>query len=49
MKNYLNTFLALVTCGALFAGNAGKPAYEALEFFEPLIGDWEGKSETTGE
>jgi len=48
MKNYLNTFLALVTCGALFAGNAGKPAYEALEFFEPLIGDWEGKSETIG-
>ncbi|SVD47646.1 uncharacterized protein METZ01_LOCUS400500, partial [marine metagenome] len=40
--------LLLIISGALYGGDAGRPAYEALRVFEPLIGEWEGKSESLG-
>ena len=48
MKNNRNIFLLLAICSVLVAEDDGKPTYEALKVFEPLIGDWEGKSETLG-
>ena len=48
MKNNRSTFLFLAICSVLVAEDDGKPTYEALKVFEPLIGDWEGKSESLG-
>jgi len=48
MKSCIKIVLTVIILGVLFAGNADKPAYNALKGFEPLIGEWEGESESIG-
>ena len=48
MYKQSKNILLLLISGALYGGDAGRPAYEALRVFEPLIGEWEGKSESLG-
>ena len=48
MYKQSKNILMLIIVGALYGGDAGRPAYEALRVFEPLIGEWEGKSESLG-
>ena len=40
--------LILLIIGTLCGGDTGRPAYEALRVFAPLIGEWEGESESLG-
>lgn len=48
MYKQSKNILMLLIIGALYGGDAGRPTYEALRVFEPLIGKWEGKSESIG-
>jgi len=48
MRKKNKHIIMLMICVILYGGNTGKPAYEALMVFEPLIGEWEGKSESYG-